>query len=204
MGNKAREFGRIAQEIFAPIYPVIARQAIDRTQINEGLCLDIGCGGGHLGLAIAEACDLDVYSMDNNPDAIEVLRENIVERELESRVKPLVGNVHSIPLETGSVQLAVSRGSMFFWEDKVQALNEVYRVLSPGGFAYIGGGFGTPQIKEQIDKKMLQINPDWLEFIDKNIGPEEPPKWKDILSKTDIPKFNIEHNPVEMWLIFNK
>lgn len=204
MSNKAREFDKIAQEIFAPIYPAIAKQALDKAQIKEGICLDIGCGGGYLGLAIAEISDLNIYSMDNKPEAIEVLQENILKKQFEIRVKPLIGDVHNIPLETNSVQLAISRGSMFFWEEQVQALNEIYRVLAPGGFAYIGGGFGTPQIKEKIDEKMLQINPNWLEFTNKNIGPDEPAKWHNILSKTNIPEFNIEHNPVEMWIVFRK
>lgn len=206
MGNKAKEFDKIAYKVFSLVYPVIAGQVLGKAQINEGLCLDIGCGSGYLGFSIAEVSDLNIYSMDNELEAIEVLQQNIVKRQLESRVKPLLGDVHNIPLETGSVQLAVSRGSMFFWKGKAQALNEIYRVLAPGGFACIGGGFGTSQIKKQIDEKMLQINPNWLEFIDKNMGPKEPQKWCDILSKTDIPKFNIKHNlnPIEMWITFRK
>ncbi len=204
MGNKAREFDKIAREVFAPIYPAIARQVLDKAQINEGICLDIGCGSGNLGLAIAGVSDLDIYLMDNDPEAIEVLQENVIKQQLESRVKPLVGDVHKIPLETDSVQIAISRGSMFFWEEQVQALNEIYRVLAPGGFAYIGGGFGTPQIKKRVDERMSEINPDWFGFVNKNIGPEQPPKWRDILSKTDIPEFDIEHNSYEMWLVFRK
>ena len=142
--------------------------------------------------------------MDSNPEAIAGCTENIIEQNLKPRIKSLIGDVHNIPLESNSVQLAISRGSMFFWEDKVQALNEIYRVLSPGGFAYIGGGFGTPQIKKQIDEKMLQINPDWLGFVEKNIGPKESSKWRGILSKTNIPTFNMEHNPIEMWIVFRK
>lgn len=34
--------------------------------------------------------------------------------------------------------------------------------------------------------------------------PDEPAKWHNILSKTNIPEFNIEHNPVEMWIVFRK
>lgn len=93
---------------------------------------------------------------------------------------------------------------MFFWEEQVQALNEIYRVLAPGGFAYIGGGFGSSQIKKQVDERMSQINPDWFGFVNKNIGPEQPLKWREILSETDIPEFDIEHNSYEMWLVFRK
>lgn len=204
MGKKAKEFDKIAQEIFAPVYPAIARQILGKAQINDGLCLDIGCGSGYLGLAIAKMSDLNIYSIDNNPEAIELLQQNIIKHQLKSRVKPLLGDVHNISLEKDSVQLAISRGSMFFWEEQEKALNEIYRVLAPGGLAYIGGGFGTFEIKEEIDKKMLQRNPNWLEHLNKNIGSKEPSKWHDILCKTDIPKFDIEHNPIEMWIVFRK
>lgn len=43
------EFDRIARGVFAPVYPVIAAQILDRTGIRKGVCLDIGCGGGYLG-----------------------------------------------------------------------------------------------------------------------------------------------------------
>ncbi len=204
MGNKAKEFDKMAREVFAPAYPVVAKQILEKTKVSQGSCLDIGCGSGYLGLAIALASDLNIYSMDNDPEMLKLLQQNLVDLQLESRVKPLLGDVHKISIETDSIHLAVSRGSMFFWENPVQAFNEIYRVLAPGGMACIGGGFGTLKIKQQIDQTMLQRNPNWLEHLRKNIGPEAPKKWRQILSKTNIPKFNIEHSPTGMWIVFRK
>ena len=49
-----------------------------------------------------------------------------------------------------------------FWTDKVKAFREVWRILKPGGVAFIGGGTGKllPQdekdlIKEKMDKGEL-------------------------------------------------
>lgn len=57
----AVQMNEIAQTIFAPIYPVIARQALDITRINRGLCLDIGSGPAMLAIAVArKAPDLNV------------------------------------------------------------------------------------------------------------------------------------------------
>jgi len=47
-----------------------------------------------------------------------------------------------MPLPSESVDLVFSRGSIFFWDDPAQGLQEVYRVLRPGGEAMIGGGRG--------------------------------------------------------------
>ena len=48
-----------------------------------------------------------------------------------------------MPLPADCIDLVVSRGSIFFWKDKVQGLREVYRILRPGGAAMIGGGLGA-------------------------------------------------------------
>ncbi len=204
ISNKARKFDKIAREIFAPAYPAIAQQILSKTQIRQGLCLDIGCGSGYLGLSVAEKSDLIVYAMDSDPLALEILEENIRKLKLERKVKPLTGDVHNIPLESNTIQLAISRGSMFSWEKPIKALNEIYRVMAPNGMAYIGGGFGTAAIKEQIDKEMLKINPQWLEKQKRNIGPEQAAKWQNVLAETDIAEFDLIHNPVEMWLVFQK
>ncbi|NLJ71403.1 MAG: class I SAM-dependent methyltransferase [Syntrophomonadaceae bacterium] len=204
MGNKAREFDRLVREVFAPIYPIIAAQVMEEVGFNEGLCLDIGTGSGYLGLNIAKISDFKVVAMDNNSDSIEVLKENISQWGLDSQVKSLLGDVHDIPLATNTVQLAVSRGSMFFWDEAIVAFNEIYRVLSPKGVGFIGGGFGNLETKAAVDQEMLKRNPKWLEKLNNRIGSKEPEKWRDIVSKTNIMNFNIIHNPVEMWIVFRK
>jgi hypothetical protein len=44
----AKEFSGIANEIFAPIYPVIAEQIIKRCNVLEGMCIDVGTGASNL------------------------------------------------------------------------------------------------------------------------------------------------------------
>jgi len=50
---------------------------------------------------------------------------------------------------------------MFFWEDLAQAYKKIHRVLIPRGMAYIGGGFGSKELKEKIWQEMIRRNPDW-------------------------------------------
>ncbi len=46
------EFDRIAREVFPPVSLLIAEQIKEITGITEGVCLDIGAGGGYLGIAL--------------------------------------------------------------------------------------------------------------------------------------------------------
>ena len=40
------KYDEVAREIFLPIFPVIAKEALSLYGREDGLCLDIGCGGG--------------------------------------------------------------------------------------------------------------------------------------------------------------
>lgn len=165
-------YDRIAREVFAPVYPVIAEQIRTQTGITQGICLDIGTGGGYLGIALAAITDLEFYLMDKSPEMQEIAWMNVAVSGLQNRVHTLCGDVHDIPRENGSIDLVISRGSLFFWEDKARAFAEIYRVLAPGGAAYIGGGMGTKElfdkIKVEMDKRRhdFSLDPQGERFAD--------------------------------------
>lgn len=168
----AQRMDRIAKTAFAPVYPVIAEQILDRCGISRGRCLDVGSGPGSLGIALARASDLAVTLLDSSPEMLAVAEGNIREAGLSGRFSLLRGDVHAIPLPAGSVDLVVSRGSVFFWEDLARAFSEIYRVLAPGGKTYVGGGFGTAELRDSIAAAMTKENPEWKSFRDKNLGPD--------------------------------
>jgi 2-polyprenyl-3-methyl-5-hydroxy-6-metoxy-1,4-benzoquinol methylase len=65
------EFDVIADTIFAPIYPMEAEAALQFYGKKEGHCLDLGCGGGHLGLAVAKQSQMKITALDINPVAVQ-------------------------------------------------------------------------------------------------------------------------------------
>jgi ubiquinone/menaquinone biosynthesis C-methylase UbiE len=151
------EFDGIAREAFAPAYIAIAEQIKEKTGITEGFCLDVGAGGGYLGIALARITELDVFLLDNSRDMLDIALRNIIADSLETRVRILFGDAHEIPVNDGSIDLVISRGSVFFWKDKTRAFNEIHRIIAPGGRAYIGGGLGTSEIEKQVMAKMKKI-----------------------------------------------
>ncbi|NLW90120.1 MAG: class I SAM-dependent methyltransferase [Syntrophomonadaceae bacterium] len=204
MSSKAEEFDLLVREVFAPCYPVVANEIIEKTGISNGLCLDLGCGNGYLGLAIADATNMEVCLLDNDAEMLSICQRNITARQSNERVRTQLGDVHQIPLPEQSVQLVVSRGSVFFWEDPIQAFREIYRVLSPKGIACIGGGFGTVEIKQQIDRQMEQRDSGWKEHLRERIGPGCTEKYPPILSEAGIDNFKIDHGPTGLWIIFGR
>lgn len=204
MEINAVEFDQVAREIFAPVYPVLAEQIIEQSGISKGCCLDLGCGGGYLGLALARISELETILFDESQDMLKLAQEYIGQSGLESRVKTLLGDVHEIPLADESVNLAVSRGSMFFWEDRVQAFREIYRVLAVGGMAMIGGGFGNVELLREIEKKMLEKDPEWKEKRRQRIGKAKIEVYREELEQAGISSFEIIQDEAGLWIVIRK
>lgn len=200
----AIEFDRMAREIFAPVYPVLAEQIINKTGINQGCCLDIGCGGGYLGLALAQISELQTILFDESPDMLNLAQDYIGQSGLESRVKTLLGDVHDIPLADKSINLVVSRGSMFFWENRVQAFREIYRVLAIGGATMIGGGFGNAELLREIEVKMLKKDPEWKEKRQRRIGQTKVEEYRKELEQAGISSFEITRDEAGLWITISK
>ncbi len=204
METNAAEYEEIARKVFAPIYPVIAEQIKNKTGLSKGKCLDIGSGTGYLGIALAQITDLQIYLYDKSPDMLEIAARNITASGLEARVQILLGDVHDIPLADQSIDLMVSRGSVFFWENRVKAFQEIYRVLAPGGATCIGGGFGTPELKKQITETMVKIKKDWRGFVKKNTGRQNVENFSRELRNAGLPDFEIIKNEAGLWIVIRR
>jgi ubiquinone/menaquinone biosynthesis C-methylase UbiE len=159
--NNPSGFDAIVREVFAPIYPVIASQIVQQTRIDKGVCLDAGCGTGALGRAIARQSGLHVTFFDQSETMLEYARNYAEEESIAARSRFVQGDIHDIPLPDESVDLVISRGSSPFWDDWGQAYGEILRVLRKGGRAYVGGGFGSAELREQIVTTMLEREPNW-------------------------------------------
>lgn len=192
------EFDKVAREIFAPVYVAIAEQIKERTGITDGICLDVGAGGGYLGLALAPITSLHILFLDNSRAMLDIAVRNAITAGLESRVGFLFGDVHRIPFNDELIDLVVSRGSVFFWKDKIKAFNEIYRVLVPGGKAYIGGGLGTPEIAKQVRAKINKTDKAWPDRKGKDGDSQKA--CSEALKKSCITDWTIKRSDAGLWI----
>lgn len=204
MANNSYEFDYIANNIFFPIYPVIAKQIIEKTGITKGNCLDIGSGGGHLGLSIAKQTDMKITLFDKSKDALQIAEDRIKDWNLTSKASTLQGDVHEIPCISETFQLIISRGSLWFWDNPIKAFSEIYRLLSSGGFAYIGGGFGNETLRVEIYEKMKKFDPDWPNSRNKFTQGNTIEKFTEVLIKLQIQDFEITDDEEGLWIIIKK
>lgn len=202
MAINAKEFYKVSKDIFYPIYPVIAEDIINRSQINTGICMDIGGGTGYLGMSIAEKTNMNVCIYDISKEILDIAQEIITSKKLDDKVWVEVGSAENINRKEESIDLITSRGSIYFWQDKVKGLNEIYRVLRKGGYAYIGGGFGNEKLAEQIDKKMLSLDSKWFE--NKKKRRIDIKEYENILKDTIISDYKIIEVGKGLWITFTK
>lgn len=109
----AAKFDKVARTLFAPIYPLIAEQILAKTGIIDGCCLDMGCGGGYLGIELARRSELSLVFLDQSVDMLDIVRRNLVANQMDERARTVLADAENIPLPDDSVNLAVSRGSAF-------------------------------------------------------------------------------------------
>lgn len=194
---------RIAKTVFKPIYPVIAENAVDETGVREGVCLDAGSGPASLAIAMAKY-PFRIYALDHSPVSNEIAEMNIRDAGLSERITVIEGAVEDIPLEPGTVDLVVSRGSIFFWEDHLRAFSEIERVLKPGGKTYIGGGFGNAALRDGIVSEMIRRNPDWEEKYRRNMSDEMMQKFRNAVSKLKECNVRYIDDGTGLWIILEK
>lgn len=123
-------------------YVTVSEEILCRCQPAEGVWVDLGAGPGGVGLALARQTNSTIVLIDPDENALQKALAEAPRAELGNRVVAVKGWAEAIPLLDNSVDLVVSRGSIFFWNDKVKGISEVYRILRPGGPAMIGGGLG--------------------------------------------------------------
>jgi ubiquinone/menaquinone biosynthesis C-methylase UbiE len=109
----------------------------------EGIWVDLGCGKGPVAFALAELSDSFLVLIDPNREALAGAMAEARRRGIFRRMLAVHGRAESLPLADDSVDLVVSRGSIFFWDDRPAGIREVHRVLRPGGAAMLGGGLGS-------------------------------------------------------------
>lgn len=148
----AAQAGLQAEGSLPDRYPYVVQDVLKHATPKKGFWVDLGAGRGQVAIPLIEATGNPVVMVDPESDSLAAGLEAAQAKGLADRLFPVVGVAEHLPFPDGSVDLVVSRGSIFFWDDPAGGLREVYRVLRPGGKAYIGGGTGSGYPKAAAGK----------------------------------------------------
>jgi ubiquinone/menaquinone biosynthesis C-methylase UbiE len=99
-------------------------------------CLDVGCGAGILSATLA-SWDCRVDAIDLAPNMLELARAEAERRGVGARVSTALGDVHRLQFPANSFGLVVALGVLPWVDDPRLALEEMARVLRPGGYLIV-------------------------------------------------------------------
>ena len=103
-----------------------------------GELLEIGSGPGRLAVRLArEAPSMTLTGADISDAMVERAARRAAGAGLSERVRFEVGDVAALPLSDQEFDGVVSTLSLHHWSDPARGLDEIYRVLKPGGEARI-------------------------------------------------------------------
>ena len=128
----------------------------ERGQVGpESRVIDVGCGSGTIAVALCNSIGCQVTGVDLSgvriDNAIESLKDQPA--EVQQKVEFKKGSATDLPIEDESFDRAWSQATIYHVPDKVKVLQEVYRVLQPGGiFVFDDLIKPQPEISEKARK----------------------------------------------------
>jgi ubiquinone/menaquinone biosynthesis C-methylase UbiE len=133
-----------------------ARHALARMPVEAGdVVLDLGCGSGYAARALREAADADrAYGLDGAPEMVRNAREYTD----DPRVSFVVGDFQSLPFADDSLDHAFSMEAFYYAPDPVGALEELRRVLRPGGTFYCAVNFYEENVHSHVWQDRISID----------------------------------------------
>ncbi len=162
-----KDYENIANNIIKKIYPYLITDLKNyyKQSLDNKIIVELGTGPGHILEELLKEKFKYIYGIDIS---LEMLLRAKIRNNNNKRLQLINANVENIPLKEKSVDLIISRGSIFFWENFDKAFREIYRVLKEDGFLLIGGGYGisTP------DNIVEEILNNFKNSISKNIKPK--------------------------------
>ena len=133
----ARGYDLLSGVLARPLYRRVVADVSDVGLPAGSVVLDVGTGPGRVPRLIAAAYPtVEVEGVDLSQEMI-ARATWTANRTRTSNLRFRVGDAAALPFADNSVHLVVSTLSLHHWDDPAAGLNEIVRVLAPGGQAWI-------------------------------------------------------------------
>lgn len=167
--------------------------------------LEIGPGPGWITIWLAQARpDLQIDGLEPSSDMRRVATQNAQEAGVADRVSFLAGYVEQmVDQEDASYDLVISNGSLHHWEDPVQGLREIARVLKSTGRIYIQDGrrdigLGAKFIVNCPGR--ILAGKEWKYWKSSINAGYTPVELRAMLSEVPKPSWDVQSNFMELWI----
>jgi len=106
--------------------------------ITRGCALEVGPGPGYLGLEwLKQTQGTTLKGLDISPDMIALAEQNARTYGLADRVEYVHSGGDQMPFDDSTFDAVFTNGSLHEWAEPQKTFDEIWRVLKPGGKAFI-------------------------------------------------------------------
>jgi ubiquinone/menaquinone biosynthesis C-methylase UbiE len=136
-GFAAKVYNKLSMTtVFQKHYALVAQDVLN--YCPSGKILDVGTGPGWLLVELHKINpSFKITGVDISVGMIDRARMNLERNWIQNIIELKVATAKNLPFEDNYFDVVVSTGSMHHWKDTTSSLNEIYRVLKPGGYTLI-------------------------------------------------------------------
>lgn len=134
-GERAGIYAKQRSLISKWVYARLAKQVLAclEPSLDAPTFVDLGCGPGFLGIDLGRLRPLArIIGVDPSVEMLAIARVNAAAAGILN-YEARQGRAEELPLESISANLVISQSSFHEWEDPRRGLEEIHRVLAPGG-----------------------------------------------------------------------
>lgn len=148
--HRVPEISAVEPKVLAWLYGIMTQVPLVRTTyrrfvkgalaqgVSQGRVLDLGTGPGYVAVEIArQRPALEIVGLDLAAHMVEKAYRRAGRAGLNGRGLWPHADGHRLPFADGNFDLVISSFALHHWSDPLCALNEISRVLAPGGRYYI-------------------------------------------------------------------
>jgi ubiquinone/menaquinone biosynthesis C-methylase UbiE len=119
--------------------------------VVAGTALDLGTGPGHVALQVARRCpDLRVVGLDLAAHMVGLALRHAHRARLDGRALWPQADAHRLPFAAASFDLVFSSFALHHWTHPLPILDEIARVLRPGGRYYLADVCREPDLFQRL------------------------------------------------------
>jgi D-aspartate ligase len=149
--------------------------------------LDVGSGAGLTSVGLA-ASGFDVTATDTVPAMNDYTRQLASDRGLAHNVRAMVADVHDLPFDAASFDVAIALGVLPWLHTPAQAITEMARVVRPGGYVLVSVDniFRLQDWLDPFRNPVLVALQHWAGLVLRETGIRRTPK-RPALARRDRP-----------------
>jgi ubiquinone/menaquinone biosynthesis C-methylase UbiE len=208
-GFIARQYDKSARRDMADLYRAWAKKLLE--DLAEGdKVLEIAPGPGFLSIELAKLRNLNIIGLDISETFVAIAKRNAQSAGVDVDFQH--GNASAMPFENEKFDFLMCTSSFKNFSEPIEAMNEMYRVLKPGGKAWISD-LRRDVSNETIDSfvqdtmKVKGLAGTFMKYTFKHtLRPRAltAAQFKELIAKTPFTKVEITQNAIDLEVLLHK